>query len=218
MIIRKPARPFLIGTGTGRCGSRSLAKLLDAQPGLRVTHECMPVLPWEVDTAMLQDRLADLRIDDGNIRGDVASSWLPYLPEVLEQHTDARAVFIWRDRDATVESFIAKMKGKYNHWMHNDGSWRRNERWDPCFPTYAASSLPEAIGMYWDDCWQRSKTLARHFPDRFFTISMDAALNNLSSQTRLLEFCGIDRQQQVTIKRVHENRRPKKGWQRWLAR
>ena len=38
---------IILGTGTGRCGSFSLARLLNQQPGVQVSHEDPPLLPWE---------------------------------------------------------------------------------------------------------------------------------------------------------------------------
>ena len=53
----------LLGIGTGRCGTLSLADLLSHQPGTRVTHECRPTLPWTAVDAQMRigHRLAELR-------------------------------------------------------------------------------------------------------------------------------------------------------------
>jgi len=40
---------IILGIGSGRCGTRSLADVLNRQPGCRVTHEERPLLAWDAD-------------------------------------------------------------------------------------------------------------------------------------------------------------------------
>ena len=50
-------RRLVIGLGTGRCGTVSLSRLLNAQPDAQVRHELRPYLPWAVDEALLARKL-----------------------------------------------------------------------------------------------------------------------------------------------------------------
>src|SRR5690606_35389199 len=77
---------IILGIGSGRCGTRSLADVLERQPGCRVTHEERPLLAWDADQKgeRLRARFARWRqLRSEPIVGDVASFYLPYLDEAL---------------------------------------------------------------------------------------------------------------------------------------
>lgn len=119
----------------------SLARLLDAQPGIVCFHEINPsAMAWEGAErtvisllrdfrAMLAGEERGLTIDrtsphrDAPVErmmaleeihgfGDVAHYYLPYVETILAREPEARFPCLWRDRDQVVESFIAKLKLK----------------------------------------------------------------------------------------------------------
>lgn len=38
---------IVLGMGSGRCGTLTLAQVLSRQPGVAVSHEDPPLLPWQ---------------------------------------------------------------------------------------------------------------------------------------------------------------------------
>jgi len=70
------AQSIVLGIGTGRCGTASLARVLNQQPDAQASYEERPLLPWKAVDAkrVLKERFARFR-QNGKARllGDVAS-------------------------------------------------------------------------------------------------------------------------------------------------
>ncbi len=115
---------LILGVGTGRCGTLSLSRLLNRQPGLRVTHERQPYLPWKCESPrdLIAARLNALRADNAGsaIAGDVAFYYLNYLPDALELDDRLRVVCLRRPKHEVVASYrrwISCRSGPdVNHW------------------------------------------------------------------------------------------------------
>ncbi|MGN6546966.1 MAG: hypothetical protein ACTHK7_18065 [Aureliella sp.] len=125
-------RRFVFGIGTGRCGTLSLARLLNSQVDVKVTHEMRPLLDWDAPHDE-QRRIARARLErlaresDAGLVGDVASFYLPYLPYLLEASEDIRVVCLRRPRHEVIASFIAWLERTeslpVNHWLERP--WKR---------------------------------------------------------------------------------------------
>lgn len=183
----------IIGCGTGRCGTKSLAKLLDDCEGTRVTHEMKPLLPWEVDMELLLGRIAAFRKAKSPFVGDVAFYYLPYLPHLIATFPGIRIICLWRDEGKIVESYMAKTSQprNRNHWMEHDGTtWKKDPIWDPCYPKYDVQDKREAIARYVRDYYEtaRQLELARPHNVQIFDIEN---LNSKEGQTRIFDFAGI---------------------------
>ena len=143
---------IVIGLGTGRCGTKSLAALLG------LPHEDGGPLPWEVDERRLIDRIEKWRSSDEPVVGDVGFYYLPYV-ELLREHAECRFICLKRHRRETIESYMRKTEGK-NHWMRHDGSrWKLDPVWDVAFPKYELGPKAEAIGRLWDEYYLWAKKL-----------------------------------------------------------
>ena len=129
---------IIIGLGSGRCGTRSLASLLNAQADTVCFHEVNPsCMAWtgtertvlsmlEEFRAVLAGGPRQITVDLATRRraeplprlrslevvraiGDVASYYLPYAP-MLAGMPDVRMPVLRRDKDATIASFIQVMR------------------------------------------------------------------------------------------------------------
>lgn len=99
---------MILGTSPGRSGSKSLAKLLG------VGYESS-ILPWVDPSDPLNDigDIVDMAIDDVAERGgDVGVYWLPLVDRVLERYPETRIVYLERDFQATVRSWLKKIEGR----------------------------------------------------------------------------------------------------------
>jgi hypothetical protein len=194
---------LVIGLGTGRSGSASLARFFGAQPGAFFAHEgayARPralrytfgvILPWEPSAAAFAGWQAGLEraARGAAFYGDVGSYFLPYVGRILEARPEARFVCIERDRAEVVASFLRKSAG-IDPWRA--GAARRSA-WDPAFPSLAAASKAAAIGSYWDLYRARAALEAQRRPERFRIFSF-ARLNERATQEEMLDFAGFPRE------------------------
>ncbi len=196
------------GLGTGRCGTNSLAHLLDSQPGATVTHETVPVLPWTLDRAAIDARIAALRARGSRFAGDVALSYLPYAEYLLDEHPDTRLLVLRRDRDETVQSY-ERLAGGRNHFArHTADSWRADPQWDPCYPDYDEPNLRCALIRYWNEYSERAEDLAASHPTRVKVADVPEALSTASGVRDLLTYLGVPPGEQIVRTDIHRNRGP----------
>lgn len=131
--------PLVFGVGSGRCGTTTLAGLLDSQPDAICFHEVSPAaMAWQhaehaVNSivrdfeAILAGEQASLAIDltlrqgykaveslravsRPSVIGDIALYYLPYAEFLLQKDLDIRMPCMRRDREETVESFVRKLR------------------------------------------------------------------------------------------------------------
>ncbi|MGH8936860.1 MAG: hypothetical protein ACRDXD_11480 [Acidimicrobiia bacterium] len=205
------AQAMILGIGTGRSGSLSLARLLNLQAGVFASHEFREIqdgrqgkrlaepLPWTSSLEIAEERLGLILDYPGDIVGDVSSSWLPYLAALFEEGpSNLRVVCLRRAREAVVESFMRKT-GKKHHWADHDGRrWLKDPRWDATFPNLDPSlTKREAISRYWDEYRAEVDRLCRTHPERIRVWDMVEALGAGEQTRQMLEFAGVPPQDQV---------------------
>ena len=209
---------IVIGLGSGRCGTVSLSRFLDCQLGTTVLHEgCqiyrgrrvrqLPRLPWAVSLPAFSTVLDSLAQAPAAIAGDVASYYLPYMRNYLTESTSSRLriIVLQRQREATVQSFLVKTRGR-NHWSRNPiGRWRPDSAWDPCFPKYSEMGKAEAIGKYYDEYYATCEELAADFPEQLRIFAVQE-LNGLEGRQRILDFIGVPLEARVIDRTFWENR------------
>jgi hypothetical protein len=195
-------RTIVIGLGTGRCGTQSLATFLGQQPYAGVTHESLR-LPWIADAKRFDSAFRLLLARPGKVIGDVASYWLPYAP-MLAGAVSARGglqlrfVYLHRDTDEVVRSFMHRTAGK-DHWCEG---LQTGDPYDECFPHYPLSDKALAIRRYCDDYAARYETYRAASPDIFHPMPMRA----LSSPDALAVLLGWLDLPIIEIHPVHCNR------------
>jgi len=217
---------IVIGMGSGRSGTKSLAKLLDEQDNAKVTHEYGEPLHWDLNQLhwqLWEDRLDEWErenlLDKGyfreeeKIKGDVASWYLPYI-EAIARGSDKshleyinseeywayylKVIVLKRDKDETIESFD-EWTGQGNRWQEKGGDW---PEYDHAFPTYPDElSKREAIGQYWEDYYETCEWL-EDVTDFVKIFDIDV-LNSKEGQQKIFDFLGIDGE----YVEVHENAR-----------
>lgn len=196
---------LVIGLGSGRSGSVSLARFLDTQPDAFFCHESAyarprllrytfgDILPWEPDERAFGAWLAGLEraAAPALFYGDVAPYLLPYTERILAERPTARFICVKRERAAVVASFLRHSAGT-NPWQEHDGRRWLRRSWDRAFPTFAAASKAEAAGKYWDLYYARAAGYERRYPERFRLFDF-ARLNERGTQEAMLDFAGFPR-------------------------
>jgi hypothetical protein len=173
---------FLV-IGTGRCGTVSVARLLDACENTFVSHE-NPALrsPWHetdelsVETFTTHARWAQ---QEGLLVGDVALYWLPHIDRMREVFPDLRVICLRRDKAATIASFERKCPG-YTLVRPEDRMHRPD--WWPLFPTIEAPTVREAWSRYYDLYYEQAARIEGALHIRTEHLSDDATL------TRIFDF------------------------------
>lgn len=139
-VERAERGQLVIGLGTGRSGSTSLARLLARAEGASMTHENPPILYWPPTTEQLDFHLRRFEVLSRYypLVGDVAHWWLNGLEPLRTAFPEVCLLGVRRDTAATIESFErikGRGRGAINHWQDHDGSYWVRNIWDPCYPS-----------------------------------------------------------------------------------
>jgi hypothetical protein len=181
---------YVIGLGTGRCGTASLAALLGAQEGVHVGHEQAPMIPWRPSSDDNERAVRWLEAQPGPVVGDVAHAWISLVPQ-LAAHASVQCVALWRPVGETAASFCRHMPAAYIQTNSLKGALQ--------FPTY---DLPERVA------WRRYVTTYHNrmagLSDCIEILPMEA-LNSQRGQRRILRAAGIPHQQHTYFDECHHN-------------
>jgi Sulfotransferase domain len=200
---RTPGR-IVLGVGSGRNGSTSLAAALATVEGSCSTHENPPLISWIPEAEELQfhvrrfQRLAEYF----SLIVDVSHWWLNVIDDFFTHFPDAKVIGVFRNLESCTNSFM-KIKGfgrgSYNHWVpYGNGIWAAAQ-WDPTYPTYTVpekfrldpdGAKFELIMRYvreYNDCIH---LLAARLPEKVLLVKTEE-LNNATAQKALFDFIGM---------------------------
>jgi hypothetical protein len=202
------AGSLVLGIGTGRCGTHTLAELLNRQPDAFVTHEQRPLLPWHPARGGpgIRARLERFRRDRPQrpgLIGDVALFYLLYLEEAIALEPGLRVICLERPREEVVASFCRWLDAVHpvptNHWAARpSGGWHHDPIWTRAFPQYATSDRAEGIRLYWEEYHERVAELSRRFPGNVRVFPIEA-LNDAAGVRNVLSFAGVAADRQVVL-------------------
>ncbi len=205
----KRARPgeVVLGIGSGRCGSTTLAAAFAALPDSCATHENPPKIYWEPLEAQARFHLNRLRFlaDYHAVVFDAAHWWIRILDRVFAEFPGAKVIGLARDTESCVESFL-RFQGRglksSNHWAPpNNGIWM-TQIWDPAYPTYVLPPGPRPnaneadaikaamIARYVTEYNQTLAALAAAQPQRVAVIRTEA-MNQPDTVDRLRALLGM---------------------------
>jgi hypothetical protein len=192
-------KTYIFGLGTGRCGTQSLAKLLNAQQESKITHEYSSILPWDKDIVAFDNKFKEISSRSGHFIGDVASYYLPYTSHILRKVSQEYIKFIIlkRDINEVCESFMRKTHGR-NHWQSNHSG--RKCKWDIAFPCFNSlhtkrEAIKEYYHLYYDMCAE--------IPEDLKYIINTNDLNSPGEVNRMLDWVGFNN---PTFKKIHINK------------
>jgi hypothetical protein len=170
---------MILGIGTARSGTMSLAKLLQAQ-GLDVGHEDTTSVPW--DLSRKPARFGRLKNELEATDGDVACWLTQAAHRLLDEYDEARVIALWRPKEDTVDSLLAHMAGL---------RIRTDRPFGPMvFPTYTDRDIKAAWAAYWEDYQARVDDLLSVWPERVIRVQT-YNLESEPTQHRIAAFLGI---------------------------
>lgn len=184
---------LIVGVGTGRCGTKSLTRLLSLQPDTAPTHErYQHRVRWDCPERLWPLRLwRDTAGAKAAVAADVAFYWTAHVETFLrwgdQEGRHVRIVALKRDREETIESYL-RWKQNTDHWRHHGGRASTHDKWDHCYPPLDEPSKAEGIGTFWDRVYGHLESIEDDRLDVFPT----EALNRREGVESILRHCGYD--------------------------
>ena len=171
---------LLIGLGSGRCGSTSLAAMLATVTNSCSTHETPPLIFWQPELEQIDFHIKRFRILTNyfSLVADVSHWWLNSIERVFDAFPGAKAIGLVRDNEDCARSFSRIQGfgvGSYNPWAATGNGLWRTGHWDPTYPTYSLPSYAqkkpdrakfELIGRYVSDYNAQLAQMAVREPKR----------------------------------------------------
>ncbi|MBV9970559.1 MAG: hypothetical protein JO228_11295 [Xanthobacteraceae bacterium] len=201
--LRTPGR-VVLGLGSGRSGSTSLAAMLATIGGSCCTHENPPLISWNPESEEIEFHLRRFRrlAPYHSLVADVSHWWLNVLELFFAEFPDGRVIGTFRDVESCAGSFMGiKVSGprSYNHWVGCDNGIWSAARWDPAYPTYPVPSdaaidpdrvKRELITRYVREYNDAMHALAPRFPDRMMLVHTES-LDDEAVQNAIFDFVGL---------------------------
>ncbi len=203
---------LVLGLGSGRSGSTSLAALLAGAEGACATHENTPLVHWAPNSGQIRlhrKRFA-LLLERYPLVFDAAHWWLNAAEPMIEAFETVKLVALAREPEACARSFL-KVKGTgrdgFNHWLDHDGRFWRPAVWDPLYPSYDPARFgleaPESaspvelaerqlrlVTAYVEDYNRALARLAETLGARLLLLRTEE-LGERKTQDRILDFLGV---------------------------
>jgi len=203
-MVDRLERRLVIGLGSGRCGSRSLAYLLNAQPNTKINHEHFIPMPWKVSGRAIQYFLESIMTKADTLwYGDVAFWHLNYMPAIIEILPQTKCVVIKRNRDETIASKVLIYKSLgYCGCIHF-----RSKHWQPEWDEFVFESggysllyhaephfdlpIEEAVAAQYDLYYERIDEQMQMYPDNYKLYETEDILSNVDTQMSLFNWLGM---------------------------
>jgi hypothetical protein len=186
---------LIIGVGTGRCGTKSLTRLLEYQENTIAKHERYGSrVRWGSTPNLWPLRLwNDMKRENG-ISCEVGFYWTPHIETFIswgnKTDTDVRIVGLKRDKDETVESYD-KWKPDSDHWSFHGYRETKPDDWDHCYPQFCTDSKIEGIKKFWEYTYRIIERCARDHEEVEVFNSFEC-FNTEEGVKSILEHCGFN--------------------------
>jgi len=188
------SRKIIIGFGTGRCGTKSLAEFLNKQPGLNVTHEGV-ALGWYPALADTETHINHFFKRTGDIIGDVGFYWVHYLDLIFHRHPHVKAINLVRDNEEVVNSF-------WSH-MDDDAGIKVSINWFG-FPYDSRERSKDAIRLMVERYRFLEGQLYKIYPFSIYRLDT-YSLNDKQEMSRLLDWLEAPNDNRI-METIHSNK------------
>lgn len=193
---------LVCGMGTGRCGTMSLAHLLNVQDGTKATHEALPIPHW-VDQEGAVKAVAAVAARDCEVAVDVAWHYLGHVHAILGRWSDAKFICLERDKLGYLRSAYRKLGPAVNPFQDHDGRrWIRFAMFEESVPKFNRCSRDASFRRYYDFYAKAARRLVARYPENV-RIFPTEALNSDDTVREMLEWAGFD--QPVVLAAIRTN-------------
>lgn len=192
-------KTLIIGMGTGRSGTKSLAKIIREQTDSYVAHETNPDSPgFPKNMNLFNNRFDEVVKREEQFIGDVSFYNLYYINEIIDRFSDEynlRFLVTKREKIEVVRSYM-KHSGRRNWWGENN-----NDYWSRFYPVCPGKNKQEQISYYWE--WYYKEVEKFEHMNNLKIIDIDM-FNKNSGINEILDFVGYKDKKIIS---VHENKR-----------
>lgn len=196
-------KKFVFGLGSGRCGTGSLARVLQKN-GFNTSHEAF-FMPWSIDKHDSFKALAYMYHREEDRVADVGYYWVNYVDQAFKYTYKPKMVCLKRGRQEVIDSWMNYKHG-VNYWTSPASKhWNSGSPLKPGyvnngdlfsqrirqFPKY---DLPkaEAIGEYWDEYYRIAEYQQAKYPEILRIYDMDYVLNTEDGQREMFKFIDVE--------------------------
>ena len=191
----------VLGLGSGRSGSTTMASLLGTIAGAKSTHENPIPVFWDPRPQQVEFHLRRFRLLSAffPIVADCSVWWINLMETVSQALPTTRAIGVYRETEACIRSWIKLSVASFNPFaIPHNGIWQ-SYRGDPCFPYYElpanARKDPDAaresqMRRYVTDYNNRLKALAERMPERMLLLRTEE-LSEPSTLREISQFLGL---------------------------
>jgi hypothetical protein len=170
----------IIGIGTARGGTQSLAHWLSAQ-GLGVGHEETWSLDWRREAREERYAWNKRRLQDCD--GEVACWLTQAAGDLLSDLPEAKCVAMLRPQEDVVESLVETMPP---HRIRDGRMFSGLP-----FPNYKEGSTEEAWAKYWEEYRETARSLKEAYPRRVMEVPL-YELEDEDTQREIADFLEIE--------------------------
>jgi len=194
-------KSLVFGLGSGRCGTLSLAAILDAQYLTTVSFEAYYKLPCTPNRDAVNQTLKLISLHPGRTVGDVGFYYLYYVPTILKVNKSTKFICLKRDKEDTIDSQLRA--GRSLGAMHVVDEHSKYFNYDACdlnnpeniifrasFPKYDLP-LEDAWAKYYDDYYEAAVFYEKNYPKEFKVFDMNSVLNTMDGQKEMLDFANL---------------------------
>ena len=187
---------FVIGVGTGRCGTQTLSTYLGLQK-INTRHESL-ILPWDFNERQAERFLKHLQdavtIDYPDI-AEVNFSLLNYIEYLIAKVPDLKVVVLQRLKEDTIRSWVKNqpymnMWTSENHASFKAGDFLKHSELAFAFPDYDKPK-EEALSIFWDDYYATAQELMLAYPGNIKIFDMYELFSSEYVQKDLLDFIEV---------------------------
>jgi len=185
---------LVIGVGTGRCGTKSLTRLLSVQKSTFSTHERFgPQVRWDCPPNLWPYRLwLDTERNERDVVADIHFVWTSHIGTFLHwannDNRKVRVVALKRDVDEVVDSYD-KWKPNSDHWSFHGYRDTKPDQWDKCYPTFDTENKREGIRSFWHRVYN---IIDQYRSDKRVSLFRTEDLNKEKGVRNILEFVGYE--------------------------
>ena len=185
---------LVIGVGTGRCGTKSLTRLLSVQKSTFSTHERFgSQVRWDCPSNLWPYRLwLDTERNERDVVADIHFVWTSHIDTFLRwannDNRKVRIVALKRDVDEVVDSYD-KWKPNSDHWSFHGYRDTKPDQWDKCYPTFDTENKREGIRKFWHRVYN---IIDQYRSDKRVSLFRTEDLNTEEGVRDILEFIGYE--------------------------
>lgn len=206
--MEKTNKTYIITFGTGRCGTKSMAHILNSCKNTDVAHEWISfwkrkriskfLLPWKFDFDSINERIEYLKSLDSEFVGDVGFYYLNYISYLDKNLYPLKLIYLYRDKKEHLQSQFrvtakCKTRGECCHWLpHNHSEFIKNNYcksgYDNSLPQFPdAKDKADSINKYWDYYMKRAEELKKDYSHMLFFLETKN-INNKEYRKKLFDF------------------------------